>query len=306
MRITLDISALVASGKLTPEDARRLTALASEQTGSLGVNIMLGFGMVAVVVGIMALVPTLVTATVLGLVCAGAGIGLILSAGPAWRILAQVGVTVGALLLGGVLLFVGEGWAPTPYLLAIGLGAAAIPARSGLLVALAVLAVTAGLGAATGYMHALYMLAVPRPALTVIVLSALTLVLYLVSLRVPPDYERLAISGARTAILLVNLAFLVGSLWGDTELNIPDTAFVIGWAVALLAFGIWGAFANRRWVVNVAAVVGALHFYTQWFEALGASALSVLGGGVLLLAFGFALYALNARLRREVPQPAAG
>ena len=51
----------------------------------------------------------------------------------------------------------------------------------------------------------------------------------------------------------------------------------------MLAVGIWGARENRRWVVNLAAVFGGIHFYTQWFAILGANALSVLGGGALIL-----------------------
>jgi iron complex transport system permease protein len=51
--------------------------------------------------------------------------------------------------------------------------------------------------------------------------------------------------------------------------------------------------ANRRWVVNVAAVFGAIHFYTQWFEQLGPSPFSVLGGGLLLIGFGAALAWFN-------------
>ena len=43
-------------------------------------------------------------------------------------------------------------------------------------------------------------------------------------------------------------------------------------------------------MVNLAAVFGGIHFYTQWFAILGANALSVLLGGVLMLAFALALY----------------
>ena len=72
------------------------------------------------------------------------------------------------------------------------------------------------------------------------------------------------------------------------------------WALALLAVGIWGATANRRWVVNVAAVFGAIHFYTQWFGILGANAGSVLLGGALVLGFAFALWHFNRRAQRSV------
>ena len=57
MKITLDISKLVEEGKLTPAEAERLKTLASHDTGSLGINILLGFGVVAVAAGAGALVP---------------------------------------------------------------------------------------------------------------------------------------------------------------------------------------------------------------------------------------------------------
>jgi iron complex transport system permease protein len=122
----------------------------------------------------------------------------------------------------------------------------------------------------------------------------------------------LAITAARMSLFLVNLGFWIGSLWGDRlmllrRLNpdqvpaggwrqavvIPDYVFTIAWALALLAVGVWGARENRRWVVNIAAVFGGIHFYTQWFNVLGANAVSVLGGGVLILAIAMALYKYN-------------
>ena len=38
---------------------------------------------------------------------------------------------------------------------------------------------------------------------------------YLISKRLKADYERLAITAARTSIFLVNFGFWIGSLWGD-------------------------------------------------------------------------------------------
>jgi len=48
-------------------------------------------------------------------------------------------------------------------------------------------------------------------------------------------------------------------------------------------------------------VFAAIHFYTQWFERLGATPLSVLIGGVLVLAFAALAWKLNERF---VAQPA--
>ena len=48
MKITLDLSRLVEQGKLSPVEAERLRALAAADTGSFGINILVGFGVVAV------------------------------------------------------------------------------------------------------------------------------------------------------------------------------------------------------------------------------------------------------------------
>ena len=123
---------------------------------------------------------------------------------------------------------------------------------------------------------------------------------------------------ARTSILLVNFGFWVGSLWGDSlillrgiKIKNPSVylnntvisagAFSIAWALVLLAAAVWGAYANRRWLVNVASTFGAIHFYTQWFERLGATPVSILLGGLVLLAIALALWAFNKRA-----SPAAG
>jgi hypothetical protein len=180
--------------------------------------------------------------------------------------------------------------------------------------ALAVLAASACLGARTGYSHAVYSLAIFEPTLTVLLFSAVALIAYQLSRRLPAEYERLAITAARTSLLLINFGFWIGSLWGDplmlihsmntrdaslaftTKAVIPAAAFSILWAVALLATGIWAVQVNRRWLVNLVAVFAGIHFYTQWFERLGATPLSVLLGGLVILASAFALWALNRRI----------
>jgi hypothetical protein len=122
--------------------------------------------------------------------------------------------------------------------------------------------------------------------------SAVALIAYQASQHLPAEYERLAITAARTSLLLINCGFWIGSLWGDrlilirslaakddlsltlmTKPVIPSMVFSVLWAVALLGAGFWAVQANRRWLVNLVAVFGGIHFYTQWFERLGATPL---------------------------------
>jgi len=317
MKITLDISRLVEEGSLTPDEAQRLIGFAAHDTGSLGINILIGFGVIAIAAGTVALVPTPLTAVVLGLAMTAAGFGILARQLKQWAVLGQICLVIGALTFcGGVLAF-GRGSLSAMLIVTAMLALVAIAARSSLLIALSVLAAAACLGATPGYAHAMYSLAIFEPMLTVVLFSGLAYGAYRVSVQVPADYERLALNAARTSILLVNFGFWIGSLWGDTlfllrwmaglsprsprleDVVIPPAVFGIGWALVLIGAALWGMRVNRRWLVNVAAVFGAIHFYTQWFEKLGATPLSVLLGGLMMLAIALALWTFNRRPAAE-------
>lgn len=316
MKITLDLAKLLEEGKLTPAEAERLRALAAGDTSSLAINILVGFGVVAVSAGAVALVPTLLTLMVLGPVVFAIGLTFTLRGKEQWSLLAQICLVVGALMFCAGVYAVGEGSLAAMLIVTIVLGVAAIVARSSLLMVAAVLALAACLGARAGYWEATYTLAVYEPLVTIVLFGAIALGTYYLSTSLATDYERLALIAARTSVFMVNFGFWVGSLWGDHSLLIralwrrdasiltnfstspeliPPLDFVIGWAVVLLGTGIWAVRANRRWVVNIVAVFAAIHFYTQWFERLGLEPASVLLGGLLMLAFALGLWRFNKR-----------
>lgn len=157
----------------------------------------------------------------------------------------------------------------------------------------------------TAYGHATYMLAIRQPSVTIIVFSVLALAAYHLSKRLPSDYERIAIVFSRTSLFIVNLGFWVGSLWGDSlwyqeddwafrsGAVIKDWVFVIGWAIGLFATGIWAACANKHWVVNLLAVFGAIHFYTQYFERLEPTPQSILCAGLIAIGIAFLIARYN-------------
>ena len=311
MKVTLDLSKLLEEGKLTPAEADRLRALAAQDTGAFAINILVAFGIIAVSAGAVALVPTPLTALLIGLVVFAAALAFTFLGNERWSLLGQICLVVGALMFCGGVLTIGKGSLAAMLIVTAALTGAAIVARSSLLVAAAVLALGACLGARTGYWHATYMLAISEPLVTIVLFSLLALGTYYLSKLLPADYERLALIAARTSVFMVNFGFWVGSLWGDYSLlirslwrghsrvlsdcEIPPSAFVIGWAVVLLATGIWAVQQNRRWVVNVVAVFAAIHFYTQWFERLGLEPMSVLVGGLTMLAIAIGLWMFNKR-----------
>ena len=316
MKVTLDLTRLLHEGRITPEEHDRFSRLAHADTGSLAFNILIGLGVVAVGGAALALVQTAATGIVIGGLLMGFGLVLLLQQ-PAWSLLANICILVAALMFGGGVLVLAEGS------LGALLGVVAlflvcgIVARSGLLIGLAMTGIAAAVGSGTNYWHATYELSVEQPTLTIVVFSGLALLTYLASKRLPPDYERLAIIAARVGVFYVNFGFWVGSLWGDPltwlrgapvggdgsdvpQAFLPPNAFALGWAVALIAAGAWAARENRRWVVNVVTVFGAIHFYTQWFERLSATPLSILIAGLATLGLAVGLFMWN---QRGAPRP---
>ena len=95
----------------------------------------------------------------------------------------------------------------------------AVFAKSGLLSILATLAFLAAVGATTVYGHATYALVIQQSAVIAVLFSIWTWVMYSLSKRLPPDYERIAIAFSRSLLFLVKLGFGVGSLSGDDLWN---------------------------------------------------------------------------------------
>lgn len=302
MKVTLDLSRLRAEGSITPEEYERLLALSAREGAGIAVNILIGFGVVSVSAAALALVPDALVAIGLGAGLLIAGAGLLVRA-PAWTVLGNILLLVAALLFGGGLLTLMSGTLATFLLVAAVFAGVALLTDSALMTVLAVLMLSGALGSRGAYAHALYSLSVPQPTVTVVLFTALAIALYGLSRRVGARGERISLIGARTALFLVNLGFWVGSLWGDRlgpdgrggGVVITDLVFVLGWLIALAGVGAWAVRENRRWVLNLAAVFGAIHFYTQWFERLGATPLSVLVAGLVLLGLAFGLWRWNDR-----------
>jgi iron complex transport system permease protein len=315
MKVVLDLAQLLEDGEITAAEAEKLKRLSKKSTGSLAFNILIGFGVIAVAIGAIALVPDATTGIVLGAIVLGLGFVIQRQGGQEWDVLANICLILGALGLGGGIIYETNGSVWAFLGCAVGFAVASYFAKSGLLMALAVIALSSVLGARTGYFHASYFLGIQEPTLTIIAFSLITLAFYQVSLYVSAANARLALMGARVSIILVNFGFWIGSLWGDrieqlsnalgraetNPLFIPRLYFVIGWALALIAFAVWGWMNDRRWVVNVCTVFGAIHFYTQFFERLGPNPAAILLGGLSALGIAIAIWQFN---KRAVANPA--
>ncbi len=315
MKYTLDLDQLLAEHKITAEEYERLRSYATRATGSLTFNLLTGFGVTAVSGAAVALLPTPEMAIGFGLLVFGGGLGLLLRQTADWQLLANIGLLVGTLLAsGGLIAFAGPNRTALLTILAF-LTLATVVVRSSLLAVLATLVLSACLGVGTAYGYAAYFVFVEKPLLTILVFTCLAIALYQLSKHVPLSYEGVVLAAARTSVLLANVGFWIGSLWGDwlwmerDALSIPpvpDFVFALTWAGALAVAALWAWRRNRRWIVNTAAVFGAIHFYTQWFERLGAAPETVLVGGILALGFAVGLRFLNLRMQASARNALTG
>jgi len=297
MKVTLDLKQLLEEGKINQEEYERLVSFAARSTGSLAFNILIGFGVIAVSLASLALVPAPSTAVAIGFLVMVGGLLLLRSGRDQWAVLANTCILVGALMAGGGITIAAEGSLVSILTVTAIFAVASLLAQSALLACLATLMLSASIGARTGYFHASYFLVIQEPLMTVIVFSILGIGLFQLSKMLPSGYERIAIASSRTSVFLVNFGLWVGSLWGDRTASIPDTVFSLTWAIALVALAIWAWQKNRRWPLNIAAVFGGIHFYTQWFENLGASPGTVLVAGLLALGFAIGLKAVNTTMK---------
>jgi iron complex transport system permease protein len=301
MKVTLDLAQLLRDGRITEEEYRKFSALATREGGSVAFNILIAFGVTAVAGAALAMMPNAVAGLTIGALLMAAGLSLLIGF-PAWIVLGNICVLVAALMFGGGALILMGGTIVAYLLLAAIFFVGSILARSALLMMLSVLAIVGAVGAGTYYSHALYEIVVTRPLLTIIVCAALALIALQVSKRLRPEFERLAVVAARTALFLANMGFWVGSLWGDRPdwvvgglIALPSAVFSLGWAAGLIGVGLWAIRDDRRWALNVCAVFGAIHFYTQWFEHLSATPATVLAAGLATLGAALVLWKWNTR-----------
>lgn len=309
MKITLDLDQLRHDGRISEDEYLRFKALAAETTSTLALNIVLAFGIITVAGGTAALLMSAVATMIVGLVLACVG-GWLCVAGPRWTLLGNILLPLGALTAAGGIVATTEGSAGGFCLIAALLMAGGVASQSGMLTSLSVFALLSALGGATGYGHASYFLCIEHPLLTVVVFAALAAVAHGIGRVVPPAYSRLADIAARTAVVVVNFGFWVGSLWGDGSGSYgsadgSEWGFIVGWAFVLLIAGGWGAHANHRWMVNTAATFGAIHLYTQWFEHLGPNPVSIILAGMFLIVVAYGLITYNRRAKIPAPPVAA-
>jgi hypothetical protein len=168
---------------------------------------------------------------------------------------------------------------------------------SNILAALSILSIAQITGAGTDYFMASYTIWVSSPVVTIVLFSALAFFLYYLSRSTLSRYENILLTGSRTSVLVANFGFWVGSLFGGGDLEVSSELISMAWALSLIGFAVWGWRANRRWVVIVSSIFGAIHFYTQWFTILEMEPASVVIGGVIAIGIGIGIKRIDSKMK---------
>ena len=214
------------------------------------------------------------------------------------------------------------------------IAAAGILVNVRLVTALAIVPFAQMLDTGTQYWHAAYAFYSPESTLTILQMGLLIAACVWASTRLADRFARHAGIIAIMAAVVANLAFLVGSLWGDhvgasfydlpgwdrdlsysenTDIRdafraqfftISEHVYSVVWAVLLGLAAFWAAHANRRGLFNAAMTFGGIHAYTQMFETMADEPLAYALGGLAAIPLAWGMWRLNQYLTTrtiEVP-----
>ena len=308
MKIVLNIKELLEEGKINQTEYDKLLSLSKNETGSLALNLLIGFGIIMVCVGVITLTQSASTALIMGLLTFLIGLFIQFKGTKEWSVLSSCCSISGVLIfIGGMNIWLIEAILSESVFLPLAMNveilttfiliASSVFLTSNILAALSILSIAQITGAGTDYFMASYTIWVSSPVVTIVLFSALAFFLYYLSRSTLSRYENILITGSRTSVLVANFGFWVGSLFGGGDLEVSSELISMAWALALIGFVVWGWRANRRWVVIVSSIFGAIHFYTQWFTILEMEPVSVVIGGVIAIGIGIGIKRLDSIMK---------
>ena len=308
MKIVLNIKELLEEGKINQTEYDKLLSLSKNETGSLALNLLIGFGIIMVCVGVITLTQSASTALIMGLLTFLIGLFIQFKGTKEWSVLSSCCSISGVLIfIGGMNIWLIEAILSESVFLPLAMNveilttfiliASSVFLKSNILAALSILSIAQITGAGTDYFMASYTIWVSSPVVTIVLFSALAFFLYYLSRSTLSRYENILITGSRTSVLVANFGFWVGSLFGGGDLEVSSELISMAWALALIGFAVWGWRANRRWVVIVSSIFGAIHFYTQWFTILEMEPASVVIGGVIAIGIGIGIKRLDSTMK---------
>lgn len=334
MRVVLNLKHLLEQKLITAAEAGKLKSLSSSATFQFAVSILMIFGILALAGGVYILQENTEILTLIGVVLIGLGIVF----GRVKTAYSYSLVSFITLVLGAILTAVGIGAEFENMQIAALLSAllfivVAVVAGSGFLSAMSAITLAAVFGGLVGYGFygaGSYSLGLESRSLAIVVFIILGTLAYQWSKRLKSGNERLAVVFARISLVIVNIAFWIGSLFGDqigeidyskpdfdysildgaytsflptlvdTAVFVSSDFFAVLWAVAIVLTGVWAVRANSTFTLNTVATFAAIHFYSQWFERFGAEAWSLLTAGGIAVLIGVGLSLINNEKGKNV------
>ncbi len=200
--------------------------------------------------------------------------------------------------------------------------------------ALAILPFAQMLGASTSYWHAAYAFYSPEATLSICQMGGLAAVFLWLRNGSPDRIGRHLGVAAILAFVVMNMCFLVGSLWGDevgrhiwapnysdraalgiekysaaleayraNAITISAEVYSVVWLVLLLALIAFSAIKVQRGLLNASLTFLGIHLYTQMFESYGEQPLAWALGGVAAIPAAWGLLQVNRwiKSRQAVP-----
>lgn len=281
MKVTLDISKLLVEGKITQTDFDKLTLLSSQETTLLAVNIMIAFGILAVMGGVIALSPPLLDGIALGLFAKLAGLWLLYNHQKRWGVLGNALFVIGSLSVANGLIQYYENNLLVFVFIAIFFIITGCIAKSALLMIFSALSMAPLVQTKLFQWQASEFVYTGDPIPKILVYGILSFSACFLSSKLSPKFERLAIIFSRTSFIMMNFGFLVGSYWGDGHSSQSVLAFL--WAVVLITTGYWATQKSDWFTLNTVAAFGAVLLYTQWLEVFLAYPFATISAGIIIV-----------------------
>ncbi|WP_204114139.1 hypothetical protein [Shimia biformata] len=204
-----------------------------------------------------------------------------------------------------------------------------------LLTVLSLIPLATALSSQTFYVTATYGVVIRESTLTILQMAVVVAGCLWAGANLSERYQRHTRVLGQLSFVWMNIAFWIGSLWGDTvgeglwrprrsdvpadatdpeaayramldafnanATKISADAFSLAWAVLLAAAAVWAASRGRRKVFNIAVTFGTIHLYTQYFERFHASPGTFIIGGLLAIALAWGVWMANRWLKEKQP-----
>lgn len=297
MKIKLDISQLLAKGKITQLEHDKMLALSLENKTQIAVKILAVFGVFVFAIGLIGLTKNLLLIMILCFVFAVAGIFIINNRhkNKEWEILGNIMLLIGSIGIAGCLVTeISKNY--IFILISIIFIIFAVLANSRLLIALSALSVLPLAPFNTLVSEDIFLFN-ETPTIIIFLYSFLSFATYLLSKKLQEEYKALAIVFSSMCFLIVNFAFWSASLSGEEilNINITEAIFSILWALFLICNLIWAIKKDNKFILSSVTVFSGINFHEKLSSLDFTNEINTLATGITIIIISFILFKYNKK-----------